>query len=114
MFWEEELLNATVNRLFGCFFSEVDISRKTEILIELPKVNVLVGSHAYSILRVKECKGKRLMNSWGKSEWTGAWADRSKEWTGEWLDELKELNHVFGDDEEFVMECKFGTFFKTI
>ena len=80
------------------------------MVIENPKVNGLYGSHAYSILRVKECKGKRfivLRNPWGASEWTGAWADGSKEWVGEWLDVLKELDHVFGDDGEFVMECKF-------
>lgn len=73
-------------------------------------MNGLLGSHAYSILRVKECKGKRFVvirNPWGASEWTGAWGDGSKEWVGEWLDVLKELDHVFGDDGEFVMECRF-------
>jgi len=45
-----------------------------------------------------------LRNPWGASEWTGAWGDGSKEWTGEWLDVLGELNYVFGDDGEFVME----------
>ena len=48
-----------------------------------------------------------LRNPWGESEWTGAWGDGSKEWTGEWLDVLKELDHCFGDDGQFVMECKF-------
>jgi hypothetical protein len=84
------------------------------MVIEDPKVNGLYGSHAYSILRVKECKGKRfivLRNPWGASEWTGAWGDGSKEWVGEWLDVLKELDHVFGDDGEFVMECKFFRMF---
>ena len=79
-------------------------------MITDPKINGLYGGHADSILRVQECKGKRFMvlrNPWGASEWTGA---GSKEWVGEWLDVLKELNHVFGDDGEFVMECKLGTF----
>ena len=84
------------------------------MVVENPKVNGLIGSHAYSILRVKECKGKRfivLRNPWGASEWTGAWGDGSKEWVGEWLDVLKELDHIFGDDGEFVMECKFFRMF---
>ena len=83
------------------------------MLLELPKVKGLIGSHAYSILRAKECRGKRFVmcrNPWGQSEWTGAWGDGSKEWSGEWLEVLKELPHEFGDDGEFVMECKLGTF----
>ena len=102
-------MQATRDRLFGCSFNGLDVSRKHEAIPD-PKVNGLYGGHAYSVLRVKECKSKRfvvLRNPWGASEWTGAWADGSKEWVGEWLDVLKELDHVFGDDGEFVMECKF-------
>ena len=69
----------------------------------------LFGSHAYSVLRVKEIEGKRfvvLRNPWGDSEWTGPWSDGSKEWNGSWIKALKELDHVLGDDGEFVMECK--------
>jgi hypothetical protein len=47
-----------------------------------------------------------LRNPWGDSEWTGKWSDGSKEWTEEWLPALKELQHKFGDDGEFVMECE--------
>ena len=103
-------MHATKDRLFGCSFSGLDTSRKNELIVEDPKVNGLLGSHAYSILRVKECRGKRFVvirNPWGASEWTGAWGDGSKEWAGEWLGVLKELDHVFGDDGEFVMECRF-------
>ncbi|KAF8802683.1 cysteine proteinase [Phlegmacium glaucopus] len=106
-FWKEELLKATQDRLFGCSFAGLDTSRKTELFAGSPDVNGLIGGHAYSILRVKKCKGKRfvvLRNPWGASEWTGAWGDGSKEWVGKWLDVLKELDHVFGDDGEFVME----------
>ena len=102
-------MHATQDRLFGCSFNGLDTSRLTDVITD-PKVNGLYGGHAYSVLRVKECNGKRFIvcrNPWGKSEWTGPWADGSKQWTGEWLDVLKELDHVFGDDGEFVMECKF-------
>lgn len=47
-----------------------------------------------------------LRNPWGDSEWTGKWSDGSKEWTEEWLPALKVLQHKFGDDGEFVMECE--------
>ena len=101
-------MHATQDRLFGCSFNGLDTSRLTDVITD-PKVNGLYGGHAYSVLRVKECNGKRFIvcrNPWGKSEWTGPWADGSKQWIGEWLDVLKELDHVFGDDGEFVMECK--------
>jgi hypothetical protein len=61
-----------------------------------------------SVLRAVEFKGMRfvvLRNPWGDSEWTGPWSDGSKEWTEEWLPALKELQHQFGDDGQFVMEC---------
>ena len=69
----------------------------------------LIGSHSYSVLRAVECKGKRFVvvrNPWGRSEWTGRWSDGSKEWTPEWLEILPDLQHEFGDDGQFVMECE--------
>jgi hypothetical protein len=47
-----------------------------------------------------------VRNPWGKTEWTGPWSDGSKEWTKESLEILDDLGHVFGDDGQFVMECK--------
>lgn len=77
----------------------------------------LIGSHAYSVLRAVECRGKRFLvvrNPWGESEWTGPWSDGSKEWTKEWLEILDDLGHVFGDDGQFVMECRlFLSFTRT-
>jgi hypothetical protein len=73
-------------------------------------VNGLIGGHAYSVLRAVEYRGKRfvvLRNPWGDSEWTGRWSDGAKEWTKEWLPALEKLQHDFGDDGEFVMECTF-------
>ena len=44
----------------------------------------IVQGHAYSLLKVMEVDGHRLLclrNPWGRGEWTGRWADNSKEWT---------------------------------
>jgi hypothetical protein len=69
----------------------------------------LIGGHAYSVIRAVEYRQKRFVvvrNPWGGSEWTGRWSDGSKEWTKEWLPALDALEHVFGEDGEFVMECE--------
>jgi len=76
-------------------------------------VQGLFGAPAYSVLRAVECHGKRFVivrNPWGTSEWNGRWADGSKEWTQEWLNYLPEIGHNFGDDGQFVMECRFFHF----
>jgi hypothetical protein len=49
-----------------------------------------------------------VRNPWGTGEWSGRWSDGSKEWTQEWLEALPELDHKFGDDGEFLMECKWS------
>lgn len=67
-----------------------------------------MSSHAYSILRVTEYKGKRfvvLRNPWGNREWKGPWSDGSAEWTDEWIDLRKELDYNFGNNGQFIMEC---------
>ncbi|KAJ7648227.1 hypothetical protein DFH06DRAFT_1332463 [Mycena polygramma] len=104
VFWNEELLLATKDRLFGCGFDTLNGARNGNDDIT---VNGLISAHAYSVLRAVEYNGKRfvvLRNPWGDSEWTGPWSDGAKEWTEEWLPALKQLKHSFGDDGEFVME----------
>ncbi|KAJ7173341.1 hypothetical protein C8R46DRAFT_946051 [Mycena filopes] len=104
VFWREELLLATKDRLFGCGFDTLDSTRSGNKDIT---VNGLIGGHAYSVLRAVEYGGKRfvvLRNPWGDSEWHGAWADGAREWTEEWLPALKVLRHSFGNDGQFVME----------
>ncbi|KAJ3914411.1 hypothetical protein F5877DRAFT_50565 [Lentinula edodes] len=105
-FWNEELLKANQDRLFGCSYQGLDTSRSGDFDA---KISGLIGNHAYSVLRAIEVKGKRFVvirNPWGQSEWTGPWSDGSKEWTKEWLDLLPEIGHSFGDDGQFVMEYK--------
>ncbi|KAJ6461187.1 hypothetical protein C8R47DRAFT_1160099 [Mycena vitilis] len=103
-FWTDELTKANKDRLFGCYFYGLDGARSGDYEA---KIFGLHGNHAYSVLRAVEAKGKRFVvvrNPWGKSEWTGPWADGSKEWNAESLEILPLLGHVFGDDGEFVME----------
>jgi hypothetical protein len=95
------------DRLFGCGFQGLDGSASG---IANPEVNGLIGNHAYSVLRAVEHKGKKFVvvrNPWGDTEWNGPWSDGSKEWTLEWLSALPVLNHSFGNDGQFVMECGF-------
>ncbi|KAH6890185.1 hypothetical protein BKA70DRAFT_873520 [Coprinopsis sp. MPI-PUGE-AT-0042] len=104
-FWTEELLHANKDRVFACGFNTLKPTE--DYPWAAPDVEGLIGGHAYSILRAVDCKGKRfvvLRNPWGKGEWTGRWSDGSQEWTREWLDALPELDHVFGNDGQFVME----------
>jgi hypothetical protein len=113
-FWNEELLQANKDRLFGCAFDSLDSTRSGEYA---PTVNGLIGGHAYSVLRAVEHQGKRFVvvrNPWGNSEWTGPWSDGSREWTPETLPLLKALGHTFGDDGEFVMECRCSFLFKSV
>ena len=97
--------NELHTRLFGVSLDlDETHSQRTDL-----DVQGLLPGHAYSVMRVRECRGKRFVivrNPWGDSEWTGAWGDGSKEWKGEWLDALQELKHEFGNDGQFVMECE--------
>jgi hypothetical protein len=98
-FWDEELTRANKGRLFGCSFDGLSSDRSG---ISDAKVQGLIGNHSYSVLRAQSCNDK----PWGNSEWTGKWSDGSKEWTQGWLQFLAQLGHEFGDDGQFVMECK--------
>jgi hypothetical protein len=103
-FWEAELRFANKGKLFGC---SLDLKPSPEN--EGLTVNGLIAGHAYSVLRAVEYKGKRFLvirNPWGKSEWTGSWSDGAKEWTPESIFTLNALDHTFGDDGQFVMECQ--------
>ncbi|KAG8743739.1 hypothetical protein FRC12_014972, partial [Ceratobasidium sp. 428] len=104
-FWNEQLLRANKDRLFGCYIYPMSWANEVKGLHTL---------HAYSVLDALEVAGKRflrLRNPWGESEWKGRWGDGSKEWTPEWLARLPELKHKFGDDGEFLME--YSDFLKT-
>jgi hypothetical protein len=92
-----------VHKLFGCCFY---LKGHEE------EVDGLFSGHTYSILRAVESRsGKRFLvirNPWGEGEWTGPWSDGAKEWTDEknTIELLNEIGHEFGNDGQFVMECK--------
>ncbi|KAF8309417.1 cysteine proteinase [Clavulina sp. PMI_390] len=120
VFWKTELLRANDDRLFGCSIYDLRVGSGTHPMDPGygPPQKTVNGSfrysHAYSIIKAIEHKGKRFLrirNPWGNSEWTGRWSDGSSEWTPEWLSALIELGHSFGDDGSFVME--YEDFLKT-
>lgn len=52
----------------------------------------LVPGHAYSVIRLVEVEGNRLINiynPWGKFEWDGAWNDNDDRWTKKIKDIVK-------------------------
>ncbi|CAE8596814.1 unnamed protein product [Polarella glacialis] len=62
----------------------------------------VVQGHAYSILRVEEVDGQRLMqlrNPWGSTEWKGKWSDDD---TSSWTQRMQvKLGFVKADDGAF-------------
>ncbi|KAK1220211.1 hypothetical protein PQX77_017031 [Marasmius sp. AFHP31] len=106
-FWNNELLKANVDRMFGCTYRSLDRTRNgSASSIDLQG---LFGDHGHSVLRAVEHRGKRFViirNPWGESAWDGPWSDGSKEWTSEWLEALPKFNYSFGDNGEFIMEYK--------
>jgi hypothetical protein len=113
LFWKDEIMKINgSSRLFACFTPESHspppIPSPTPgphpgpgpsppgpipLPVPLPPVidlenpdsfNGLITSHAYSIIKAVEFRGKRFLkirNPWGKYEWSGRWSDGSKEWT---------------------------------
>ncbi|KAF8889514.1 hypothetical protein CPB84DRAFT_1711621 [Gymnopilus junonius] len=105
-FWEEELLKANHDRLFGCWFKGLDGNRSG---VKNATVDGLVGNLSHSVVRAVEIRGKKfvvLRDPWGDAGWEGHWSDGSKEWTSEWLEILPELGHSFGGSGQFIMEYK--------
>ena len=76
---------------------------------EMPSENSLAGlvkEHAYSIIRVEEVEGNKLLelrNPWGVFEWSGDWSTDSDKWTQSMRDML---NPVFEDDGCFWISYK--------
>jgi hypothetical protein len=104
--WDQLCQNTNRTRLYSCSLSGVDDERSFSTAL---RVHGLMTSHAYTVLRALEFNGKKFVvvrNPWGNGEWKGRWSDGSKEWTAEWLPLLATINHSFGDDGQFVMECK--------
>lgn len=104
-------MNANKDRVFACFAKDrypVPNSSRAHRSFD----SGLSARHAYAIIKAIPYKGKRFLkvrNPWGETDWAGKWSDGSKEWVQEnWsVDEaLKALEYKFGDDGEFIMECK--------
>jgi len=77
----------------------------------------LGGDHAYSILRMKEHNGLRLVkvrNPWGRVEWSGAWHDNDPQWTPQ-LRELMQMPAGAVDDGTYCLDwATFCSFYCTI
>ncbi|KAL7834039.1 hypothetical protein AOLI_G00289990 [Acnodon oligacanthus] len=77
--------------------------------LEAVTTEQLVKTHAYSVTGAVEVNfgGNkvqlvRLRNPWGRTEWNGAWSDKSKEWDQVLPQEKAKLNYS-ADDGEFWM-----------
>lgn len=104
--WEDLSQSEHRSILYGCALQGIDNDRGMNTAT---RIYGLVTSHAYSVLRAKEYNGKKFVvvrNPWGTGEWKGRWSDGAKEWTPEWMPALSVLDHSFGNDGQFIMECK--------
>lgn len=73
--------------------------------------NSIISGHSYAIVKCYELgehKLIRMKNPWGRTEWSGRWADNDKRWTEEMKTALQKDGHVFGknDDGIFVMDLE--------
>ncbi|KAF9095516.1 hypothetical protein BGX27_001259 [Mortierella sp. AM989] len=98
-FWEEGMKQANQSLLLGCAITYIDGDGIME-------KNGVQSGHAYSVLRVAEFEGERLVqvrNPWGTVEWNGDWSDDSEKWTAEAKELLGYKEH---DDGQFWMTYK--------
>ncbi|XP_030071108.1 calpain-3 isoform X5 [Microcaecilia unicolor] len=89
--------------LMGCSIDSI-----VPLQYETRMKNGLVKGHAYSVTGVEEATYKRekvklvrLMNPWGRMEWTGSWSDRSQVWNEIEESEKVRLQHQIHEDGEF-------------
>ncbi|KAF9996933.1 hypothetical protein BGZ80_009119 [Entomortierella chlamydospora] len=97
-FWETEMKNVNQSVLLGCWITHVDGG-------VMEKNGIQMG-HAYSVLKVAEFEGERLVqvrNPWGDVEWNGDWSDDSDRWTPE---AKAQLQHKQCDDGVFWMSYR--------
>uniref|UniRef100_H2RJM9 Calpain catalytic domain-containing protein n=1 Tax=Takifugu rubripes TaxID=31033 RepID=H2RJM9_TAKRU len=84
---------------------------KGDMLLNTVSRTGLVDGHAYTITGVTKvncfgCDVKlvRLMNPWGKQEWSGKWSDKSSEWNRVSAEDQKKRNKR--EDGEFWMDLE--------
>lgn len=68
----------------------------------------LVGGHVYSVLKVVDACGEKLVccrNPWGTGEWAGKWSDKNA--SGEWTEAMKKATGFSGlQDGKFWMSIQ--------
>ncbi|KAI8601444.1 hypothetical protein EDD21DRAFT_337138 [Dissophora ornata] len=105
-FWQEEMKQVNKHTLMGCSINYQE---------EDPEKHGIQAGHAYSVLKVAEYQGERLVhirNPWGEIEWNGDWSDQSERWTPE---AMKALAQEDKDDGQFWMPYRdFLRIFTTI
>ncbi|KAF8977866.1 hypothetical protein BGZ46_007066, partial [Entomortierella lignicola] len=105
-FWEEEMKYVNTSTLMGCSINYQE---------EDPEKHGIQAGHAYSVLKVAEYNGERLVhirNPWGEIEWNGDWSDQSEKWTPEAMEALKQEDK---NDGQFWMPYRdFLNIFTTI
>eukprot|EP00798_Chlamydomonas_sp_ICE-L_P009796 gene9796-7685_t len=80
-------------------------------------VDGIVQGHAYSVIKVKEVGGHKLLqlrNPWGSFEWKGNWSDKSAMWQQN-PKVARALDFVDADDGMFWIDWKdFNKYYKDI
>lgn len=100
-FWTILLKNYKRESLMGCAIVEYKGFSEQKL------ANGLITGHAYTISKVIEIAGHkliRLRNPWGNDEeWKGAWSDNSRDWFKLSESQKKEIGFKKGSDGEFWM-----------
>eukprot|EP00439_Symbiodinium_sp_Y106_P075253 s1357_g14.t2 len=99
--WQRSLL---ANRLSRTNMEAAENNNLADFLSASLLAPDSLKGHAYSLLRVEEVEGNRLLqlrNPWGSTEWKGKWSDGDKD---SWTQKMKKkLGYVNANDGSFWM-----------
>ncbi|XP_050989286.1 calpain-1 catalytic subunit-like [Labeo rohita] len=83
--------------------------------------NGIVGGHAYTVTGVSKVMSNsnpvklvRVLNPWGRKEWTGDWSDQSPLWSTVSGTESKKCHEVLDNGEFWMSVEDFTKFFKSL